>query len=212
MRDRILDRALELFNERGVEYVGTRELARELGMKAGHITYYFPTRDDLVAALADRLRQRNDATIRLPEHPSPSAYMAMLRQALQNQHEFRCLMMSLPNLLAHNPKLAAGYVGATEKERRRVIRTYLGELRAAGYLRADVEDDELDRTVSLIALVARAWVGDASISFRDQSPEWCMDHYLSIIADHLAGLSTEVGLADLGRRAGTEGTGVTPRE
>jgi len=201
MRERILQRAVELFNERGVEYVGVRELAKDLGIKGGNITYYFPTKDDLVVAVAGLLRQRNDATLRIPASPSLSAYMAMLTAAFQNQYAFRGLFLSMPNLMLRNQKLAAGYVGSVEKERRRVLRDYLAALQAAGYLRPNVEGEVLDRTVSFIGLVTRGWIGDASISFRDRTPDWCMAHYLAITADHLAGLATEQGLADL-RRSG----------
>ncbi|RYZ50620.1 MAG: TetR/AcrR family transcriptional regulator, partial [Chitinophagaceae bacterium] len=40
-KDKIRDKALELFNERGIEYVGLRELAALLNIRVGNITYYF---------------------------------------------------------------------------------------------------------------------------------------------------------------------------
>jgi AcrR family transcriptional regulator len=207
MRERILQRAVELFNERGVEYVGVRELAKDLGIKGGNINYYFPTKDDLVFAVGELLRERNDATLRIPEAPSLAAYMEMLAAAFRNQYAFRGLFLSMPNLMLRNRKLAAGYVGNVEKQRRRVLREYLGVLQDSGFLRTDVEGEVLDRTVSFIGLVTRAWIGDASISFRDRTPEWCMEHYLAITADHLAGLATEKGLEDLGRAGGAQGRG-----
>jgi AcrR family transcriptional regulator len=199
VRDDILDRAIDLFNERGIEYVGIRELAKDLGIKGGNITYYFPTKDDLVLAVALRLRERNDATIRLPEQPSFAAYVEMLQQAFRNHWTFRCLFMSMPNLLAHNPKLAAGYIGAKESERRRVVRDFLEALRADGSIRPDVDDAALDRAVSFISLVSRSWIGDASISFRNRSAAWSMQHYLQIIMDFLAGIATAKGRRDLAR-------------
>src|SRR5688500_10108788 len=155
MRDQILDRALELFNERGIEYLGVRELAKELGLKAGNITYYFPTKDDLVLGAAQRLRALNNATVRVPDEPSLTAYVAMVEQTFRNHYAFRCLFMCMPNLMAHNEKLAAGYIGATEVERRRVLREYLEALRREGLLRDDVTDGQLNRIVSFMGLIAR---------------------------------------------------------
>jgi len=119
MRERILQRAVELFNERGVEYVGIRELAKDLGIKGGNINYYFPTKDDLVVAVGGLLRDRNDATLRIPESPSLSGYMEMLAAAFRNQYMFRGLFLSMPNLMLRNRKLAASYVGSVERQRRR---------------------------------------------------------------------------------------------
>lgn len=43
-KERIVSKALELFNEHGIEYVGLRELAAHLGIRVSNITYYFPTK------------------------------------------------------------------------------------------------------------------------------------------------------------------------
>ena len=56
----IVQKAVEMFNEQGVEYVGVRELAKELGMKGGNITYYFPTKDDIVMEVSMRLGEENN--------------------------------------------------------------------------------------------------------------------------------------------------------
>jgi AcrR family transcriptional regulator len=199
MRELILDRAVELFNERGVEYVGIRELAKDLGLKGGNITYYFPTKDDLVVGVAERLRALNNATVRMPDEPSLSGYIAMIEQAFRNHYAYRGLFMSMPNMMKQNEKLAAGYVGTTELERRRVLREYLEALRSKGLLREDVTDGELNRAVSFMGLIARSWIGDASIAFRDRTPEWCMLHYRNIILDYLGSMATAKGRADLAR-------------
>ena len=39
--ERIVSKALEMFNERGIEYVGLRELAATLKMRVGNITSTF---------------------------------------------------------------------------------------------------------------------------------------------------------------------------
>jgi AcrR family transcriptional regulator len=197
LRERILDRALERFNAEGIEYVGVRELAKDLGIQGGHITYYFPTKDDLVAAIGSQLRELNDATIRIPRRPSLLAYLRMFRQAFRNHHRFRCLFMSMPHLMQQNATLAATYVGTVEKGRRRVIADYLTALRAEGVFRADLTDAEIERIVGFLALATRGWIGDASISFRDRTPEWCMAYYLQIVADHLRGFATEKGRRQL---------------
>ena len=54
-RDKILDQSLKMFNERGIEYVGLRELAGILDIRVGNISYYFSTKDDLVYELSQEL-------------------------------------------------------------------------------------------------------------------------------------------------------------
>ncbi len=197
LRERILRRALELYNEQGIEYVGVRELARDLGVQAGNISYHFPTKDDIVLAIGLQLRELNDATVRLPPRPSLLGFMEMMRQVFRNHHEFRCLFLSLPKLFIQNPALADVYVGDREVDRRQVIVDYLRGLSEAGFLRADLDPPQLRRLASFCALVARGWIGDGWVSYPDASPEWRIDHYLHIVADHFTGYTTPAGLQAL---------------
>ena len=197
VREKILDRALELFNEQGIEYIGVRELAKDLGTKPGNITYYFPTKDDIVLAVGERLSALNNETIRLPEQPSLLHYLQMIRQSFDNHYKFRCLFYSQPNLMRQNEKLAEGYIGNVEKERRRTLKDYFTTLRNKRFLVDSLSDKDMDVMVSMVAIIARSWIGDASISFRDKDVEWCKAHYLNIVSNYIAGYSTPKGLAEI---------------
>jgi AcrR family transcriptional regulator len=53
--EKILERSLKLFNERGVHSVSAHDIANELGISSGNLTYYFKRKTDIVNALVDRL-------------------------------------------------------------------------------------------------------------------------------------------------------------
>jgi AcrR family transcriptional regulator len=52
VRQRILDAALDLMAEHGFVEVTQPKIARAAGVRQSHLTYYFPTRGDLLKALA----------------------------------------------------------------------------------------------------------------------------------------------------------------
>ena len=52
VRQRILDAALGLMAEHGFMEVTQPKIARAAGVRQSHLTYYFPTRADLLKALA----------------------------------------------------------------------------------------------------------------------------------------------------------------
>ena len=54
-RDRILDKALEMLNEKGLENVSTYDIARALDIRQSNITYYFPNKADIINALGKRM-------------------------------------------------------------------------------------------------------------------------------------------------------------
>ena len=83
-RKQLLDAAVEVFAERGLE-ASTAEIARRAGVGQGTVFRRFPTKDDLVAAIVvDRLGEITDAAEALLADPPPEgrvlAFMAQLAQ------------------------------------------------------------------------------------------------------------------------------------
>lgn len=71
----LLDTALELILEGGVESLTYEALAERSGLSKGGVLYHFPSRDDLVRAIREHVRERyraarRESTERLPEGPS----------------------------------------------------------------------------------------------------------------------------------------------
>ncbi|HEY6728540.1 MAG TPA: TetR/AcrR family transcriptional regulator [Polyangiaceae bacterium] len=54
LRQRIVDAAIEVLREHGAKRLTQPEVAKLLGIRQSHLTYYFPRRADLLMALADR--------------------------------------------------------------------------------------------------------------------------------------------------------------
>jgi AcrR family transcriptional regulator len=52
-RQRILDTALDLFGTRGVDAVSLDEIARDVGVRKQTILYWFPSKEELVAAVLE---------------------------------------------------------------------------------------------------------------------------------------------------------------
>jgi AcrR family transcriptional regulator len=52
-RQRILDAALDLFGARGVDAVSLDEIARHVGVRKQTVLYWFPSKDELVAAVLE---------------------------------------------------------------------------------------------------------------------------------------------------------------
>ncbi|MCB9170619.1 MAG: TetR/AcrR family transcriptional regulator, partial [Flavobacteriales bacterium] len=112
---RILDRALALINTRGLMDVGIREVAKDLGMRPGNVTYYFPTKEHLVLALMERLRSLNASTVPTGEVKSVKEFLDRYRQMFRNQTAFLGLVVNLVNIMRY-PSLARTY-RTIEKER-----------------------------------------------------------------------------------------------
>src|SRR5204863_4216516 len=95
--------------ESGIEYVGMRELAASLDMRIGNLTYYFPTKDDLVNRLSLDLAEENSKTIVPMEEVTMVGFFDMLVQVFRNHVKYRCLMVSFVHLIERNPQISKRY-------------------------------------------------------------------------------------------------------
>lgn len=75
-KEDILDTALRLFNEKGIDGVTTRDIANVLGISLGNMTYYFPTKNDILLGLTQEFVKAVDAAL--------ASYITIERSILVN--------------------------------------------------------------------------------------------------------------------------------
>ncbi|WP_461093952.1 TetR/AcrR family transcriptional regulator [Spirosoma gilvum] len=187
-------KALELFNERGIEYVGLREVAAALGIRVGNLTYYFPTKDDLVNRLAQDLSSLNEG-IGVDEPLSLFSFLDRFRLVFTHHVQYRCLLLSIVHLMEQNKVLSDRYK-ETEKKRSSSIVANLVSLQESGYLAPQAD---LDFLVSVYSLTARFWLSEASVSYRHLSPSEQITHYVSLLAKVVLPYATQKGKEDIER-------------
>lgn len=183
-----------MFNESGIEYVGMRELATALEMRIGNLTYYFPTKDDLVNRLSLDLAEENNKTIVPVEKVTMKAFFEMLQQVLRNHIKYRCLMLSFVHLIERNPIISKRY-SKIQSSRNETWSRNIQALIKGKYISADATD--VDFLVSTIALIARFWISEAAISFKNMSEEQQLQHYTRMIARIFFPFATAKGKRDL---------------
>lgn len=195
-REIILKRALELFNEKGIEYGGLRELAKLLDIRVSNITYYFPTKDHLVAALAEELEKLNSAVIKKYNYHSLRDFLEMQQAIFYNQYQYRCLFISFVHLFVNNSIAAANYK-QTEKKRRQRLEDIFNQLISDGYLEKKTSSERVKMLVSHIAFISRFWQSEATISHYEKTPDKIINHYFAMIGDILGERATAKGKKEI---------------
>jgi AcrR family transcriptional regulator len=195
-REKITNKALELFNRNGIEYVGMRELASALDMKIGNITYYFPTKDDLVNQLALDLSDLNAITLG-KEVVTMTSFLEMRERNFQNQYRYRCLLLSFVHIMKQNPMVAERYkeIG---KKRGDGLLLDIRNLQKKGYLKIDFKSD-LEYLSSLIGLIARFWISETAISNNNLSVDKQIRHYVELTAKIFIPYATKLGKNQIDR-------------
>jgi AcrR family transcriptional regulator len=128
VRERILDAALALLARGGAAELTQPRVARAAGIRQSHLTYYFPTRDALLQAVADRSIDALAATL----------MRAARRGRLGSDTLPRALARAITDKGRTRTMLALVGTADRDPEVRKRLRRFIGEARArlGGVVRA----------------------------------------------------------------------------
>lgn len=185
-----MQKAIEMYNRHGIEYVGVRELAKELEMKGGNITYYFPTKETLVLEITSRVSERNSEIYTSRKDISLFDFLGMHREIYRNQYQYRCIILSLPHLLQQTPALKTAY-RKNQIARKQQLMGQLEQLTDRGYLRR-LDEEEAETLFQLIAFQNRLWITEARADGFTQEDK-AIDHYLRRMANLMSLVATAKG-------------------
>lgn len=107
-RDSIVAAAINVIREDGLAGFTQPRVARRAGLRQSHLTYYFPTREDLLVAVteqavADRISVLGSVT----EAGSPSEKVRCLAQVLTDPEQTRVLLALIQSADRHEAVRAA---------------------------------------------------------------------------------------------------------
>lgn len=108
-RDRILEAAINLFNEKGVKAVSTNHIAEAASISPGNLYYHFRDKQDIIRAIYERLNQLGFAEAQKIEQQAAPGSLDLLEKNFKLIQEmnwqFRFLKRELPALIMSDPAL-----------------------------------------------------------------------------------------------------------
>jgi AcrR family transcriptional regulator len=170
-RNRILEAALRLFNERGTAAVSTNHIAAEAGISPGNLYYHFGDKQEIIRALHERYAAAHER--RWEPGRRAGENLAALREnvtaGMALAWEYRFFEREILALLRADPELRACY--------RQVYERRLGEwlefgkqLVAQGMLLPPRPPRSLRDLVVAIWLVATSWLAFLDVTGDAQDP------------------------------------------
>ncbi len=150
-RQRIVQAALELFNQQGERHVSTNHIAAQLKISPGNLYYHFANKQAIVLELFSQYEQLIDQFLQRPsDRQLTIADKAFLFEALlMALWRYRFLQRDMQHLLAADAELAGRYQGLAQRCLTSAQEIYQG-FADAGILCIDV--------ASIEALVLNSWL------------------------------------------------------
>lgn len=156
-RERILERALVLFNDFGSPNVTTQLIADDLGISPGNLYYHFHSKDEIIESLfADFERGIGETlaapTLRMPHVEDIWLFLHLVFEAIWR---FRFLYRDLNELLSSNRTLETHFKRIVAHKQRTATQICQG-LVAAGEMRAS--DAEIQCLAINMTVIATYWL------------------------------------------------------
>ena len=192
-RDRILECALQLFNQKGEPNVSTMEVANEMGISPGNLYYHFHGKEPLVLGLFERFQSELAPLLDPPAEAQLEAhdYWLFLHLIVERMAHYRFLFQDLSNLAGRLPKLAKG-MRHLLTALKRTLASLLARLQAAGQLVSDTQ--ALGQLVEQITLTLLFSLDYQRILGREGEVRVVVYQIMMLVAPHLllpARLATE---------------------
>ena len=197
-KERILEAAVGLFNERGTAAVSTNHVAREAGISPGNLYYHFRNKEEIIRAIFGRMMAAWEATFELPLDRAPTLVdlRGMLEETYSVLWEYRFFYREFVALLRRDPELGRRY---REVRGRGLANTgfLLESFVAGGVLREPGDPAVVPQLADLFWLIVEFWLPFVEMGEETVGPERAREG-VGLMMRVLEPYMTEQALAELG--------------
>jgi AcrR family transcriptional regulator len=197
-KDRILDKALELMNLTGNDTVSTHEIAKNLGIRQSNITYYFPSRTEMLSALFKRMVEEVNQPVKSiePAYFSFSTFYDSLDRIMQVHERYRFLLMNYGTLITTNPELNEYLIRVLET-RYQEFEGVLTLLSNNGFIIGNNLFSQREPVLHMLNMIIVYWVQEAAIYHQEKTDAEKRKHFLSLFFQIFIPYLTKKGREDL---------------
>lgn len=191
-KDKILSKALELFNEKGYNNITTRHIAAGLNISAGNLHYHFKHSEDIIKILFSELILKMDVLLndlQKIENKTLEDLYHFTFSIYEVFYSFRFIFMNFFDILKHIPVIESQYesINMSRKEEFQVI--FKG-FQKNNIFRNNVPDFILKSLTTQIFIIADNWIIHNRLAFKLNEDE-AIKHYALIQMNLFYPLLTE---------------------
>jgi AcrR family transcriptional regulator len=197
-KERIVEAAIRLFNERGTAAVSTNHIAEEAGISPGNLYYHFGNKEEIIRAIFGRMIVAWEAMSELLHDRAPT--LTDLRGVLQETYpvlwEYRFFYREFVALMRRDPELGLRYLDV--RERGLANTEFLLENFVEGGVLREIEDPTaVTKLAKLFWLIAEFWLPFVEMGEEAVGPERLQEG-VGLMMQILKPYMTEEALVELG--------------
>ncbi|AZA90726.1 HTH-type transcriptional regulator qacR [Chryseobacterium nakagawai] len=159
-KEKILFKALELFNEKGYNNITTRHIAAELSISPGNLHYHFKHSEDIIKILFAELTLKMDELLnkmKAKENKTLEDLYILTSSTCEIFYHYRFIFVNLVDVLKKIPEVEAKYEGINFS-RREEFQLIFTDLQKNNILKKDIPDFIINSLTEQIFILADNWL------------------------------------------------------
>jgi len=178
---RILQAALELFNEHGTAAVSANRIAERCGVSKGNLQYHFSNKREIIDAVFQQaIGEMDSGWYRDHLEPTLEHMAAMFVRQLQLILKYRFFYREMADLLRQDPRLRKRFAD-NRLRRLRELEKFMLALQARGLMRFPTDPQRLRSIIDVTWIVNENWLNYMDYHDREVTVESMLEGYGEIL-------------------------------
>ena len=168
-KEKILLKALELFNEFGIKEVTLRQIAKALHISQGNLNYHFKTKSDIVSRLYFMLVEKMDLEMNKLNQNRPilSILYDSALVSMNILHQYRFITRDLYLVLESDASLKKHYLELQQNRKQQYLLLFQN-MKQAGLMREAELQGEYERLYERMNIFGDNWINAADFFKNNQ--------------------------------------------
>ncbi len=156
-KDKIISVAIRMYNESGINGVTSRHIAAEMGISHGNLDYHYRTKEELVRAIYDKMREdaSESYTVRKSNTSSLEHFHRMISELEEFQYRYRFFNLDVLEISRSFPQVN-NKIQETFTLRRQQVSQLFEDFRDDGYM-SFTDEDVLERVQHILRMMIIFW-------------------------------------------------------
>ncbi|HYG38844.1 MAG TPA: TetR/AcrR family transcriptional regulator [Cytophagales bacterium] len=196
-KEKILETALKLFNERGTDQITTRHIAAEMKISHGNLCYHYPKKEEIIKKLYEELVQELDNEISKVQLNvvSISLLIQMAEITFGIQLKYKFFLIEIVKIMRDIPEIKTHFRSLYQK-REAQFTFIIEKLISESLFNASLFEGNYEKIIKQFYLIGDFWISEAEILF-EGSPEEKLRTYVEIATAFFTPYLTQKGRAQL---------------
>ncbi|WP_266205045.1 TetR/AcrR family transcriptional regulator [Pontibacter kalidii] len=182
MKEKIISKAVGVFNRKGISKATLRDIARELTISDGHLRYYFKTKEELVLSIFSEMEKEitSHATPTVAYLEDAQALVVPLTNIYRVMYRYIFFFTESTAILETFPKVYFAYEQLFQS-RREMFLAIFEQYKREGVFEGKVEAHLFPLLFEQVFIISDSWVRYARLPHnRHLSQEKQIQHYVAV--------------------------------